>query len=166
MDSVDFQLAVVGVIGCLLAGLLLLVVEVLFIPGLGLAGVLGAGCLLTAVIWAFAAGGPMWGSLVLLTSIAIVAVMTRLLGHVFGRRLVLDASLEDEEESPEHELVGSEGVALSPLRPSGVARFGLRRMDVISRGEFLERGSRVVVLAERAGHLVVGLADSQSGVES
>ena len=45
--------------------------------------------------------------------------------------------------------VGEEGVARTLLRPAGKAEFGAALVDVVTDGEFLERGAKVrVVLVE------------------
>jgi membrane-bound serine protease (ClpP class) len=40
---------------------------------------------------------------------------------------------------------GAVGMAESMLRPAGIARFGDQRIDVVAEGEFLEKGTPVVV---------------------
>ncbi len=51
--------------------------------------------------------------------------------------------------------MGAEGVALAPLRPSGPARFGTRRIDVLTGGAFIEAGGRVRVTAVHGSRVVV-----------
>ncbi|HSH68834.1 MAG TPA: NfeD family protein [Deferrisomatales bacterium] len=52
------------------------------------------------------------------------------------------------------ELLGREGTALSDLRPAGTATIGGRRVDVVSRGEYLRKGATLVV-EEVAGNRIV-----------
>jgi membrane-bound serine protease (ClpP class) len=52
-------------------------------------------------------------------------------------------------------LVGREGVVEALLRPSGVARFEGRRVDVMSRGEPIESGARVRVIEVEGNRVVV-----------
>lgn len=63
--------------------------------------------------------------------------------------------------APEREdLVGEIGVTVTDLRPSGTARFGEERIDVVTEGPFVEAGARVVVLrAEGYRHIVRGVGD-------
>jgi len=51
--------------------------------------------------------------------------------------------------------VGDEGVATTILRPSGKALFGSAFADVVTDGEFLEPGARVVVTRVSSGTLFV-----------
>jgi membrane-bound serine protease (ClpP class) len=52
--------------------------------------------------------------------------------------------------------VGQQGESLSDLRPTGIALIGGKRVDVVTRGELLERGSRVQVLMIEGNRVVVG----------
>jgi membrane-bound serine protease (ClpP class) len=51
--------------------------------------------------------------------------------------------------------VGVTGISLSFLRPSGKARFGDSVVDVISEGEYLEKGSEIVVSRIRGNRVIV-----------
>jgi len=51
--------------------------------------------------------------------------------------------------------VGMYGVATSMLRPAGRARFGDRTLDVMTRGEFIEKGRPVVIIQAEGNRLVV-----------
>ena len=52
-------------------------------------------------------------------------------------------------------LLGALGLALSELRPAGVARFGERRVDVVSDGEFIPPGEAIRVIAVDGNRIVV-----------
>jgi membrane-bound serine protease (ClpP class) len=51
--------------------------------------------------------------------------------------------------------VGDWGLALSPLRPSGKARFGDRYLDVLTDGDFVERGRQVRIVEIQGSRIVV-----------
>ena len=53
------------------------------------------------------------------------------------------------------ELIGLEGECLTALRPSGNADFDGRRLDVVSAGEFIEKGSRVRIEAVEGLRILV-----------
>ncbi|MCU0724248.1 MAG: hypothetical protein MUE73_00435 [Planctomycetes bacterium] len=61
--------------------------------------------------------------------------------------------------------LGKEGVALSLLRPSGVAEIDGKRVDVVTRGEIAEAGVRIVVIDCSGNRILVRLADDQQGGE-
>ncbi len=51
--------------------------------------------------------------------------------------------------------VGDWGVAASPLRPAGKARFGDRFLDVLTDGSFVEKGRQVRIVRIRGSRVVV-----------
>ena len=50
---------------------------------------------------------------------------------------------------------GEVGVATSDLRPSGLALFGDRRVDVVSQGDFIAAGTRVRVIEVSGNRVMV-----------
>lgn len=51
--------------------------------------------------------------------------------------------------------MGKTGKTINSLRPSGTARIDGRRVDVVSRGEFIEKDKAVVVIAVEGNRVVV-----------
>jgi membrane-bound serine protease (ClpP class) len=61
-----------------------------------------------------------------------------------------------QSQSPELEMyLGMEGFAATDLRPSGVAFIDGKRLDVVSRGEYLEKASNIVVIAVTGNQIIV-----------
>jgi membrane-bound serine protease (ClpP class) len=158
-----------------LLGLALVLIEIFFIPGFGWAGITGIVLILVAILMGmvdFYPGEP-WiptfpkfrlplVKLGLATILATVGVL--LAGRFLPRtrlfqRLVLEASTAREQgfaASPETvSLVGLTGVAQTPLRPGGVATFGARRLDVVSRGDFLPAGAEIVIAEAHGNRIIV-----------
>ncbi len=52
--------------------------------------------------------------------------------------------------------LGQEGKALTDLRPAGLASIRDRRVDVVTRGEYIDKGSALLVLTVTANQIVVG----------
>jgi membrane-bound serine protease (ClpP class) len=50
---------------------------------------------------------------------------------------------------------GEKGVAESFLRPAGIAKFGDKRIDVVSEGDFIEQGSEIVIVRVSGNRVVV-----------
>lgn len=61
---------------------------------------------------------------------------------------------------PRGALIGRRGVALSDLRPAGVARIDDHRIDVVTEGEWLSAGDPVTVVTDEGYRRVVRLADT------
>jgi membrane-bound serine protease (ClpP class) len=64
-------------------------------------------------------------------------------------------------QSPEQEeFLGSKGRALTDLRPSGVALIDEERVDVVTRGEYIEKHTDIVVITVSGNQIVVKQIDS------
>ncbi|CCO07878.1 NfeD family protein [Desulforamulus hydrothermalis] len=144
-------------------GLIALLVEIFFVPGFGVAGVLGVillswGILLVSV--------DVFHATQALT-LALLLTIAALLGGIwlankvnFWRKITL-ANRQHREEgylAPRQELaklVGLAGVAATPLRPAGAALIDGKRVDVVTEGEFILAGTPVLVIAVEGSRVVV-----------
>lgn len=152
----------------LAVGVALLFADVLF-PTFGALSFLGAAALLWSIGAAFAQG-PDTG-IAFLAAVAVLVPAAILLGLKFfprspvGKRVVSHGlSFEATHATDERDvaLVGEEGEALAFLRPAGHARIAGRRVDVVSRGEPIEPGTRVRVVEVRGNRVVVAPAAGEA----
>jgi membrane-bound serine protease (ClpP class) len=78
--------------------------------------------------------------------------------HLF-QTLVLQAAAAREEgfvASPDSKnMLGRRGVSQTALRPAGIAVFDGARVNVVTRGDFLNAGENVVVVEAHGNHMVV-----------
>jgi membrane-bound serine protease (ClpP class) len=157
----------------LLLGLGLLALEIFVLPGFGIAGIAGIVCVgasfvltLLALPWKVAWNLGLVSDALervafsLLATIVLGVVALRFLPKTrAGRGLVLASATRQGEgyvSAPiELELLGVDGVAATDLRPGGKAELNGRRIDVLTDGEFIERGSPVRVVQANAGRVVV-----------
>lgn len=145
------------------AGFVLVAAEV-FLPG-AILGILGGLCFAAAVAVVFmhygAAAGFVSAFVVVLLAAAGFLLWLYLFPRSFvGRRIILSRSQPPNPSLSAHrELVGTEGIALTPLRPAGTARLGEHRADVTTAGEFLREGEKVVVVAADGMRVVVRRKD-------
>ncbi len=150
-------------------GLIAVAVEVFVIPGFGAAGVLGLLAIAASMVLAMMGGYPSSGDIaqalaVLGASLFITAaVVYAWLRHLpssgrFSGLLLKGAGHREEgfTTAPSRpDLVGRDGTALTDLRPSGTARIGEERLDVVTEGEYVAQGSRVqVVRSDGYRHVV------------
>lgn len=56
-------------------------------------------------------------------------------------------------------LLGKQGVVSKELRPAGTVIIEDNPVDVVSEGEYIKKGEKVVVLAVEGGRIVVRRAD-------
>ncbi len=138
MDSIALILIVIGVI--------LLVAEI-FIPSFGITGLIGIVSILAGVIFTADTfvGGLLLFTIILIVAVILMYIAYRIVSSVKSP-LILKEAIEDEKPNEKLEFfLGKEGVALTPLRPSGTADFDGVRLDVLTRGDFIEKGSKVTV---------------------
>lgn len=150
-------------------GAIALAVEVFVLPGFGVAGVMGILAIVASMVLAMMGAQPSSGDVaqalaVLGASLFItVAVIYAWLRHLpnSGRfsGLLLQGAVHKSRgfvSAPHREdLVGRDGVAVTDLRPSGTARVGEERLDVVTEGEYVPSGSRVqVVQSDGYRHVV------------
>jgi membrane-bound serine protease (ClpP class) len=132
-------------------GFLLIAAEV-FLPGLIL-GTIGLLCLAASVALVFVEYGTSAGVLAAFVIGAVTftgfLVWLNIFPRTFvGRRLLLHTRQPADRTAGEHRtLIGLTGEALTPLRPSGTARLGGKRVDVTAVGEFLDPGTTIEVVA-------------------
>ncbi len=81
-------------------------------------------------------------------------VKTRLYGRMIstGQSGILSVLKSESNQATE---IGSEGIAMTDLRPGGRAQFGEQLKDVSTQGELIQKGSRIRVLHHTNGRPVV-----------
>ena len=156
------------------AGVILIGIEVLVIPGFGIFGILGGLTLLGGLFMAQIGNLPTQADLarasgVLSAAIIFVAFAAwMLVQSMFGswrlRRsgVILPQSTDRDEgytsADVRTDMEGATGVAITSLRPAGVGLFGEERLDVVSESEWIEEGTRIRILsAEGYRHVVRAL---------
>lgn len=149
-------------------GIMLMVAET-FMPG-GIAGTLGLLCILAGIALSLTAEElahwPLWGrtlfaiSIIAFSSITLLIWMRCFAVKLFHRAFTLEAS----SASPNADDVladGTEGVAVTELRPMGRAEFGRRRLAVRCQTGFAPQGSPVKVIGSEPGNLLVIIQPQQ-----
>ena len=145
------------VIALLVAGAILLVLET-FLPGM-IAGILGFFCLVAAIVQAYASFGPQKGSYVLAAVVLGLIVGTAIWIKFFPQtrvaRMFTSQQTVGEIGTERPELLNQIGSALTPLRPSGTALIGGRRIDVVTEGSLIDRNTPIKVVAVEGMRVVV-----------
>jgi len=140
-------------------GLAFIFVE-FFIPG-GVVGIIGGLFILAAIVTGYAFEGPMVGTLLLVASMVMGAILVPLWMKLFpntpiGKSMTLSGSLPKGNGDNRPVLnLGTRGVTVTPLRPSGTVRFGADRIDVVSEGRMVESGVAVEVYKVDGTRIVV-----------
>jgi membrane-bound serine protease (ClpP class) len=154
-------------------GIILILVEVLVLPGVGVVGVSGVLSLLGGAVLAMVdrdaevvpreaiVGAVNVVGIAFLAAVALLVALLVLIGRSAagttrvgrrGNRLVLATDVGGAHEAG---LVGAVGVALTDLRPAGAAEIDGRRVDVVAEGGFLSAGTDLEVVVDEGYRRVV-----------
>ena len=153
-----------AVIALVVAGVLLLALEAV-LPGL-IAGITGLICVGAGVILAYREFGATGGHATFAIAGALLVIeffvwLRFFPGSKLGKQFVSQGTVGDiRTERPE--LLHQTGQAVTPLRPSGTAVIGGRRVDVVTEGGMVERGSPIRVVAVEGMRVVVRPTDGSS----
>jgi len=168
VESLDLILFVVGVA--------LLLIEVFLIPGFGVVGISGLALISLSLILAmqdflFPRFDWEWdilkrNGLVVLGSVMGATLIMVLLANLVPRlspfkRLALSSTLSASEgyrvqsDAEVSRLIGTKGVAVTALRPSGKADIGDKVLPVVADGEFVDAGTPVEVVEVSGNRIVV-----------
>lgn len=132
-----------------LLGLLFLVAEIVFLPGISIGGLLAMVCYGSAIYLAFGDFGTAGGLLVVavVLVISIVATVVSLRAKTWQRFSLRQQIRSSSMPSPREELhEGDRGVTLSRLSPMGKVEIGGRVYEAKSTGSYIDprRGVEVV----------------------
>ena len=154
-----FSLNLIMIIGFVI-GSGLIIVEA-FIPGFGVAGI--SGIILEVVAlrccWLLHGTVPTLLALVgvlLLIGIAVfISYRSARSGRLSRSHLVLNDTETPAGEVKPDSWIGMEGIAVTALRPAGTIEINGTRLNAASSGDFVEKGSAVLVTGMEGDHYVI-----------
>ena len=154
-----------------ITGVILLLVEIFVIPGFGIFGVIGVLLIISGLFLGLLSDFPMVDfdmisiAIIQLASafvlgIAVIALLLKVLPKTsIWKNLILDKNIDSQSGYTSYEnyenLVGKEGKALTVLRPSGTALIDGKRLDVVTSGDFLNKGTKIKVVEVEGSKIVV-----------
>ncbi|MFQ6612774.1 MAG: nodulation protein NfeD [Fidelibacterota bacterium] len=154
----------------ILGGVILLLIEMLFIPGFGVAGIGGIILLLWGLYGLLLPDIPVGSEI---ESMALwgltIGIIGGLVGLVLLFKLMTKTSFWQKLTAPGVEkaeygysislglesMVGKEGIAQSDLRPSGWVQVNDQKIFVVSEGDFINKNSTVKILSVDGNRVVV-----------
>lgn len=161
------------VIAVFVLGLILVVVELVFFPGVVIVAVLGAALMLVSLLWTMVdryPNQPIWPS----PEMLVVPVLNLLIAGVLGffavlalarllpktpfySHLVLAAASAPGTVGIPGDVVATEqrGVALTDLHPTGKVEIDGRFLDVVTQGEFIARNTPVRIISRDGMRTIV-----------
>jgi len=57
-------------------------------------------------------------------------------------------------------LNGKKGIAISPLRPSGIAEVNGKKINVLTRGEYVDANTKIKIISVEGNKIVVEAIDA------
>lgn len=164
----NFQCATASITGPLgtvmlliAAGMVALAVEIFIIPGFGAVGLIGIGALIAGMVSAWLEFGAFWGMVTIAATLAGASAMIIFLFRTKAvkRRLILDTHLDPgggTQSGDSTTLLEKTGIAVTSLRPAGIAIIGDIRVDVVSEGGYIEQDTEIKVVAIEGPRIIVG----------
>lgn len=165
MENVlQFLLENLPIVICLLVGVALLVIEI-FMPGFGVAGISGILLMVASIVLVWMNHGTLAGLAMTVVALAMVgiSISISLKSVSSGKLSKSDLILKNNEQAEEvaaagrdmESLLGKKGVTATVLRPAGLADFDGVRLNVVSGGEFIQKGESVVICHVEGTRIVV-----------
>ena len=148
----------VTVILLIVIGLVLIIVELVFIPGTTLIGILGF-VLAGIGIWiGYAALGTTIGHFILGSSVLIagVAFFYSFRTDAWSRFALNDQIKSRVNDEHPHTLqIGETGITVSALRPQGTGLFNDQRHEVQTKGEFVAPNTQIRIISLNQNKITV-----------
>lgn len=139
-------------------GLALVIIEIIFVPGTTLVGIIGFVFMVVGVGLSFKYFG---GEIGWITLGATAVVSGGVLYYAFTTNIWGRFSLKSSIDSKVNEgeldglTLGTEGIATSALRPIGKAELNNKTFEVKTQGEYLDSGKRIRVVKIFENQIIV-----------
>lgn len=136
------------IVALIILGLVLLLAEILLIPGIGIAGILGVLSMGGSCYWAFHEYGTSAGLLVLaIILVLLVLFLIWVLRAKTWEKMSLKTNISSKAVVPEVAVyVGDRGLTVTRLAPMGNVRFGDRVLEVTSIDGIINSSKEVEVV--------------------
>ena len=136
------------IITLILLGLVLIFAEILLIPGIGVAGILGLLPIGGSCFYAFHQMGTTVGVIVTVANAALLVALTIwVLRAKTWKKLTLETTVDGKAVAADEAiLVGERGVTVTRLAPMGMVRFGGESVEVKALEGMIDPGVDVEVV--------------------
>ena len=147
-----------------LVGILVIIAEII-IPSGGILALLATGLFGYSLYLVFTNISASAGMAFIIADLIIVPILVYFgIKFLAKSPVTLRTKLSKEDgvtaqSLDQKDYLGSLGLAITNLRPSGLARIKDERLDVVTRGEYLEKQTEIVVIAVRGNQIVVKQKD-------
>lgn len=142
----------------LVLGMILIVVEIVFIPGTTVVGILGFVCLIGGIYSAFASFGERTGNIVMISSgVFLIASVVYIFKAKTWEKMALNKTIDSRvnENDMSNLSIDSVAIAVSDLRPMGTIEFENEQFEAETNGEFIEAKSSVNIISIKSNEIIV-----------
>lgn len=146
------------IVALLLSGLALIIIEIVFVPGTTIVGIIGVILAGAGVLITFRHYGSESGYYLLLGSsvVTAVALYFSFRSNAWSKFANNSAIKSKVNEGLTKTLqLGDEGVALSTLKPMGTVQFKSGQFEVKSLGDYVDVGTRVRIVHIQSNQIIV-----------
>ncbi|MCK9426011.1 MAG: nodulation protein NfeD [Ignavibacteriaceae bacterium] len=170
-SSFILQIASIFQILLFVIGIILLIVEIFVIPGFGVTGIAGILLVIGSIFFSLFNAEFYFDSNILFTAIiqlgtavfSSVVIMFLLVKYLpktttFNRLILSNENAAHDgfiSHPSYYNLLGETGEAFTTLRPAGTAIIKGERYDVVTAGDFIERGSQIKVIKVEGMRIIV-----------
>ena len=134
------------IFGLIFLGLLLVFLEVAFLPGL-IVGIAGGALTISGVVMAYSEFGMTIGNYTLLGSFVANIILIFAGLKFVAKKFSLKDNIGSKVNLLDNDKVraGDTGTSFTALRPNGKALINGERMEVYSTGEYIDKDAKIVV---------------------
>ena len=153
------------IVTLIIVGLVLVLAEILLVPGIGIAGILGLMSMGGSCYYAFYEFGNLTGGVVTGVNVLLVIAFTvYVLRAKTWQKMALETNIDSKAVSDESSVlvVGDKGKTITRLAPMGTVRFGNNIVEAKAIEGVLEPGADVEVLLIEDGRVYVNLCSDNS----
>jgi membrane-bound ClpP family serine protease len=151
------------IITLIIIGIMLLLLELLVIPGFGITGILGVAALIGGIVLAYTSLGTTAGHLTLFFSLAGCGIaLWMIMRSKTWNRLSLKTNIDDKVDVlPEQKGIkaGDSGMAITRLAPMGKVRINNVDVEATAREGIIDTGQTVEVIKIDGNKIIVKTKD-------
>ncbi|MCF6149801.1 MAG: hypothetical protein E3K37_14190 [Candidatus Kuenenia sp.] len=137
------------------------VITEMFVPGM-IIGICGVVCIITSIVLSYQNNHTILGHLLVGCGLFSAPVLLILWYKIFSKTFAIYESEEGFSSTNESlkNLLSAEGTTLTPLHPSGIILINGERVDVVTRGEMIDKNKKVKVIEVEGNRVVVKAVSS------
>jgi len=148
----------------LLFGIILLLVEIFFLPGITIAGIAGIAFLIGGIVYAFSVDTTYGIYTMIVAAIALGFAIWYFMRSKILDKISLHAEVDGKIETFDatNIKIGDKGVAISRLAPIGKVKINGITVEAKSFFDFIDEDTEIEVVAVNSTNVVVKIPDNEN----